>query len=162
LGNTGKTLYYTKPLEVDSVDQLQSLTDLVGEMNAGKVDVLLVLGGNPVYDAPADLDFAMALDKVSYRVHLGMYTNETSQLSHWHIPESHYLEAWSDNRSHTGLASIVQPLIQPLYKTKSVHDLLAVLTGQPGVPGLEIVNKYWESQGIGAIAWRRSLHDGFH
>ena len=161
LGNTGKTLYYTEPLEVDPVDQLQSLTDLVGEMNAGKVDVLLVLGGNPAYDAPADLDFAMALDKVSYRVHLGMYTNETSELSHWHIPESHYLEAWSDNRSHTGLASIVQPLIQPLYKTKSVHDLLAVLTGQPGVPGLEIVNKYWESQGIGAIAWRRSLHDGF-
>jgi molybdopterin-containing oxidoreductase family iron-sulfur binding subunit len=92
---------------------------------------------------------------------MGTHTNETSELTHWHIPESHYLESWSDNRSHTGLASIVQPLIKPLYKSKSVHDLLAILTDEPGVPGLEIVSKYWETQGIGAVDWRRSLHDGF-
>ena len=161
LGNIGKTVHYTEPLEVQSVDQLQSITDLVADMKSGQVDALIIIGGNPVYDAPADLDFALALDKISYRVHLGGYTNETSEFCHWHIPESHYLEAWSDIRSHTGLASIVQPLIRPLYKTKSAHDLLAAINGEPGVPDLEIVSKYWESQGVGTISWRRALHDGF-
>ena len=161
LGNVGQTIHYTEPIEVDCVGQLESLTELIGDMNSGQVDALIVLGGNPVYDAPVDLDFAAALDNVGFRAHLGAYANETSQLSHWHIPESHYLEAWSDIRSHTGLASIVQPLIRPLYKTKSAHDLLALMTDQPGVPDREIVSKYWESQGLGAISWRRALHDGF-
>ena len=161
LGNAGATVHYTEPLEVESVDQRESLSALVADMNAGQVESLFILGGNPVYDAPVDLDFAAALDKVGYRVHLGLYDNETSELCHWHIPESHFLEAWSDTRAHDGLATIVQPLIRPLYKSKSAHDLLAVLTGQPGVPDLDIVRQYWEGQGLGAIAWRRALHDGF-
>ena len=161
LGNAGTTVHYTKPLEVESVDQRESLAALVADMNAGKVESLFIFGGNPVYDAPVDLDFAAALDKVGYRVHLGLYDNETSELCHWHIPESHFLEAWSDTRAHDGLATIVQPLIRPLYKSKSAHDLLAVLTGQPGVPDLDIVRQYWEGQGLDAIAWRRALHDGF-
>ena len=161
LGNAGATVHYTEPLEVESVDQRESLSALVADMNAGQVESLFILGGNPVYDAPVDLDFAAALDKVGYRVHLGLYDNETSELCHWHIPESHFLEAWSDTRTHDGLATIVQPLIRPLYKSKSAHDLLAVLTGQPGIPDLDIVRQYWEGQGLDAIAWRRALHDGF-
>ena len=161
LGNAGATVHYTEPLEVESVDQRESLSTLVADMNAGQVESLFILGGNPVYDAPVDLDFAAALDKVGYRVHLGLYDNETSELCHWHIPESHFLEAWSDTRAHDGLATIVQPLIRPLYKSKSAHDLLAVLNGQPGVPDLDIVRQYWEGQGLDAIAWRRALHDGF-
>ena len=161
LGNAGTTVHYTDPLEVESVDQRESLAALVADMNAGQVESLFILGGNPVYDAPVDLDLAAALDKVGYRVHLGLYEDETSELCHWHIPESHFLEAWSDTRAHDGLATIVQPLIRPLYKTKSAHDCLAVLTGQPGVPDLEIVRQYWADQGLDAAAWRRALHDGF-
>ena len=68
-------------------------------MNAGKVDLLVIVGGNPVYTAPADLEFADALDKVPLRVHLSLYDDETSALCHWHIPEAHFLEAWSDARA---------------------------------------------------------------
>ena len=161
LGNAGTTIHYTDPVEVESVDQRQSLAALVADMNAGQVESLFILGGNPVYDAPVDLDLAVALDQVGYRVHLGLYDNETSERCHWHIPESHFLEAWSDTRAHDGLATIVQPLIRPLYKTKSAHDCLAVLTGQPGVPDREIVRQYWADQGLDAAAWRRALHDGF-
>ena len=161
LGNIGHTVHYTEPLEVQSVDQLESLSELTTAMEAGQVELLLILGGNPVYDTPVDLNFADALENVAFRVHLGIYYNDTSQLCHWHIPESHSLETWSDTRSHDGLVSIIQPLIRPMYKTKSAHDILSSLIGQPGIPDLEIVNKYWSSQGLDAIAWRHSLHDGY-
>ena len=84
-------------------------------MNAGSVDVLVIVGGNPVYTAPADLAFADALGKVPLRVHLSPHHDETSALCHWHIPEAHFLEAWSDARAYDGTVSIVQPLIAPLY-----------------------------------------------
>ena len=134
LGNAGATVHYTEPLEVESVDQRESLSALVAAMNAGQVESLFILGGNPVYDAPVDLDFAAALDKVGYRVHLGLYDNETSELCHWHIPESHFLEAWSDTRAHDGLATIVQPLIRPLYKSKSAHDSWRCSPASPESP----------------------------
>ena len=57
-------------------------------MTAGQVELLLILGGNPVFTAPADLNFAEALDKVNFRVHLGLYDDETSERCHWHLPES--------------------------------------------------------------------------
>ena len=92
LGNAGKTVVYTDPVEAEPVDQLQSLRDLVADMNAGKVDVLVIVGGNPVYTAPADLKFADAMGKVPLRVHLSLYDDETSALCHWQIPEAHFLE----------------------------------------------------------------------
>ncbi len=161
LGNVGSTVHYSAPLEIDPVDQVASLDNLTASMQAGDVDALFIIGGNPVYDSPADIDFAAGLDKVAFRVHLGPYTNETSELCHWHLPESHYLEAWSDVRSIDGTVSIVQPLIRPLYKSHSAHELLSALNGKPGVPGLDIVRQYWEGQGIDAISWRRALHDGY-
>ena len=161
LGNVGSTVHYSAPLEIEPVDQVDSLTKLTASMQAGEVDALFIIGGNPVYDAPADINFAAALDKVAFRVHLGSYANETSKLCHWHIPESHYLEAWNDVRSADGTVSIVQPLIRPLYKSQSALELLSAINGQPGVPGLDIVKNYWEGQGIDAISWRRALHDGY-
>ena len=90
-------------------------------MNAGKVDVLLILGGNPVFTAPADLNFAEALDKVANRVHLGLYYDETAEQCHWHIPEAHYLESWGDVRAFDGTVSLIQPLIAPLYDGRTAH-----------------------------------------
>src|SRR5258708_25339195 len=101
-------------------------------MKAGRVEVLLVLGGTPAYSAPADLDFAAAMDKVKLRVHLGLYEDETAALSHWHIPQAHPLEAWSDARAFDGTATIMQPLIAPLYDSaRSAHDVLAALGSPP-------------------------------
>ena len=84
-------------------------------MNAGSVSVLLVLGGNPVFTAPADLNFKAALEKVATRFHLGLYYDETAEQCHWHAPEAHYLESWGDVRAFDGTVSLIQPLIAPLY-----------------------------------------------
>jgi MoCo/4Fe-4S cofactor protein with predicted Tat translocation signal len=177
LGNVGATLIYTDPVEAEPVDQLGSLRELVGEMNAGHVDLLLIVGGNPVYTAPADLNLADALGKVQLRAHLSLYDDETSALCHWQIPEAHFLEAWSDARAYDGTVSIVQPLIAPLYGGKSAHELLTTMTDRPERSSYDIVREYWMSHtpGSGAArpqaaggapspefegSWRRWLHDG--
>src|SRR5205814_8973483 len=127
LGNTGKTVIYTDPVEANPVDEIASLSELVKDMRDGAVETLLILGGNPVYDAPADLNFLDALKKVKLRAHLGLYSNETAAWCHWHIPEAHYLESWSDARAYDGTASIVQPLIVPLHGAKTSPEVMNVL-----------------------------------
>ncbi|HWQ34666.1 MAG TPA: TAT-variant-translocated molybdopterin oxidoreductase [Blastocatellia bacterium] len=145
LGNNGQTVQFIDPVEASPVEQMQSLRELAGEMEAGRVELLIILGGNPVHTAPADLNFAARLSKVRLRVHLGLYNDETSELCHWHIPESHYLESWSDARAFDGTASIIQPLILPLYQSKSAHELLAALTGQPDRSSYDLVRDYWKA-----------------
>jgi MoCo/4Fe-4S cofactor protein with predicted Tat translocation signal len=166
LGNVGKTVFYTDPVNASPVNQADSLKDLVADMRAGKVDLLVILGGNPVYDAPADLGFADALknSSVPLRVHLGLYQDETAELCHWHVNQAHYLEAWGDTRAYDGTVSIVQPLIAPLYSGKSVHEIVATLSGQADTPGHDIVQAYWKKQHPAAdfdAFWRKSLHDGW-
>ena len=137
LGNGGQTVLYTDPIEAHPVDQLQSIRELAAAMAAGQVDTLLIIGGNPVYTAPADLQFAEQMNKVRMRVHLSLHANETSAISHWQIPEAHFLEAWSDARAFDGTVSIVQPLIAPLYGGRSAHEVLATLSDRPervGIP----------------------------
>jgi MoCo/4Fe-4S cofactor protein with predicted Tat translocation signal len=143
LGNAGHTVSYTPTAAAQPTNQLASLQELVGEMNAGKVDVLLVVGGNPVYTAPSDLGFGEALQKVALRVSLATHENETAALCHWNIPEAHFLEQWSDVRAEDGTVSIVQPLIAPLYQGKSAHELLATLTDRPERSGYDIVREHW-------------------
>lgn len=146
LGNVGKTVVYTEPIEARPIEQMESLQELVADMDAGRVDALIILGGNPVYTAPADLDFAERLSKVKFRVHLGLYNDETAELCHWHIPETHYLESWSDVRAYDGTVSIVQPLIAPLYGGKSAHELLSALLGKPGQSSYAIVRETWRAE----------------
>src|ERR671929_2216733 len=98
----------------------------------GKVDLLIIIGGNPAYNTPIDLRLDLnRLNKVKLRAHLSLYNNETSDICHWHIPAAHYLESWSDTRAYDGTVSIVQPLIAPLYNGKSAHELLAAFSNQP-------------------------------
>src|SRR5262245_22518558 len=143
LGNNGKTVVHTEPVEAEPVDQAQSLKDLVADMNAGRVDVLLILGGNPVYTAPADLGFADAMSRVMLRVQLSLYDDETTALCQWHVPEAHFLEGWSDARAYDGTASIVQPLIAPLYGGRTAHEFLAAMSDRPERTGYDIVRDYW-------------------
>lgn len=163
LASVGKTVTYTSPVEVNPVNQTASLRELVADIQAGQVDTLVILGVNPVYSAPVDLHFAEHLLRVRARIHLSLYDDETAELCHWHVPEAHYLEAWSDARAYDGTVSIMQPLISPLYDGKSAHEILAVLAGQEGLSGHDIVRDYWQRQKPGADCepfWQRSLNDG--
>ena len=147
LGNVGNTLTYTATPEARPTNQLASLRELVGEMNAGAVEFLLILGGNPVYTAPADLKFGDALDKVRLRAHVGQYEDETAERCQWHVPEAHYLEMWSDVRADDGTVTIVQPLIAPLYGGKSPHEVLGAFAESAGErPGYDIVREHWARQ----------------
>jgi MoCo/4Fe-4S cofactor protein with predicted Tat translocation signal len=162
LGNNGKTVIYTDPVEASPLEHLKSLTELTADMDEGKVSLLAILGGNPVFNAPVDLQFHQALEKVRLRVHLGLFENETSRLCHWHIPEVHYLESWGDSCAYDGTVTIVQPLINPLYGGKTTSEFLSACAGQPGRPAYEIVRDYWKDR-MGPdfeASWRRALHDG--
>ena len=166
LGNVGATVTYVDPVEANPVDQTTSLKDLAADMDAGKVQVLAIVGGNPAYNAPVDLGFADKLSKVGLKVHLGMYEDETSALCQWHVPEAHPLETWSDARAYDGTISIIQPLIAPLFNGRSAHEFLAVFTQQPEQSSYDVVRGYWRSQIKGKseefeATWRKWLHDGF-
>jgi len=166
LGNVGQTLTYIDPIEANPVDQTASLKDLVADMDSGKVQVLAIVGGNPAYNAPADLGFADKLSKSGLTIHCGMYDDETSALCQWHIPEAHSLETWSDTRAYDGNISIIQPLIAPLFAGRSAHEFLAVFSQQPEQSSYDVVRGYWKSQFKGKpedfeSTWRQWLHDGF-
>src|SRR2546425_1068715 len=166
LGNVGRTVVYTDPVNANPVNQAGLIKDLVADMRAGKVDILIIMGGNPAYDAPADLGFADALKNtnIPLRVHLGLYQDETAELCQWHVNEAHYLEAWGDTRAYDGTVSIVQPLIEPLYNGRSPCEVVAFLAGKSEVRGHDLVQAYWQRQHAGGdfdAYWRRSLHDGW-
>ncbi|MDW8353419.1 MAG: TAT-variant-translocated molybdopterin oxidoreductase [Bryobacterales bacterium] len=163
LGNVGRTVVYVEPPEADPSPQMASLRQLVDDMKAGRVETLLILGANPAYDAPADLEFARHLRNVSLRIHLGLYDDETAALCQWHVPETHYLEAWSDARAFDGTVTIQQPLIAPLYGGKSAHEMVSAWSGKPDRSGYDIVREYWQRHYRGSdfeTFWQTALHDG--
>jgi molybdopterin-containing oxidoreductase family iron-sulfur binding subunit len=165
LGNIGKTVEFFPRADAGPSDQIGSLRELARDIEAGLVETLFILGGNPAFDAPADLGFERLLrsEKTKLRIHLGLYDDETARLCHWHIPQAHSLESWSDLKAFDGTATIQQPLIAPLYKGRSEHELLALLLGQPDLTPLEIVRDYWKRQGLAGdfeVAWRDALETG--
>nr|WP_241671374.1 4Fe-4S dicluster domain-containing protein [Dankookia rubra] len=139
------------------------LADLVAAMRNGQADTLLILGANPAHDAPADLGFAAALRQVPFALHHGTHVDETAALCTWHLPAPHPLEDWGDLRSRDGTAAIVQPLIRPLYATRSAAALLGVVLGQLDLAAYDAVRETWRADWAAAdfeSQWRRSLHDG--
>ena len=147
LGNVGKTVFYTDPLEVSPVNQRQSLTDLLTDIDAGRVELLVIIGGNPLQTTPVDLKLSPErMNKVKLRVHLSPYKDETSAWCHWHVQAAHYLESWGDTRSYDGTVTIMQPLIEPLYEGKTAYELLAVFSDKYDRKPYEIVKSYWQSQ----------------
>jgi MoCo/4Fe-4S cofactor protein with predicted Tat translocation signal len=170
LGNTGKTVLVSGDAAAVPSDQIADVKALVADLNAGKVDWLVILNANPVYSAPADLYFADAFNKAKIVAHLGSHLDETGQAAHWHIPSAHYLESWSDARSYDGTVSIVQPMIDPLYGGKSAHDVLEVVINMPGQggysSGLTAYNAVRETakssiKGDFETGWRKVLHQGW-
>jgi molybdopterin-containing oxidoreductase family iron-sulfur binding subunit len=162
LGNTGKTVSYyeTKDAALASVS---SLASLVSSMKAGAVQTLVILGGNAVFDAPADLDFASAMAKVPHSIVLGHAVDETSSKAEWHIPRAHYLESWGDARAVGGTLSVVQPLILPLFGGRTPVEVLGLMVGGQDRPGYDIVRETWKpilGEADFDKKWNRVLHDG--
>src|SRR6266852_5065574 len=171
LGNVGTTLYYTEPVEASPVNHLESLRELCADIDAGKVDTLLILGVNPVYTAPHDFDFASKLrfdekrrsKKVRNTICVSSHFDETAELCDWHVAESHYLETWGDARAFDGTLSVIQPLIAPLYHTHSASEVLAAFGDKPGVSDYEVVRDRLKAANPSADFekfWRKTLNDG--
>ena len=152
IGAVGTTVSYVKQ---DRPAMAESITNLSAELASGSVKTLLILGGNPVYDAPANANFAENLKKAATVIHLGAEVNETAKLSSWHLPQSHFLESWGDAYAD-GAASVQQPLIQPMFGTRSAIELVAMLLGH-STKAYELVKAEWK---LADKAWRQALHDG--
>ncbi len=164
LGNVGKTVFVSsEPAIPLPSDQLGDFKALVADLNAGKVDWLIILNANPFYDAPADLNFADAFNKANIVAHLGSHYDETGQQSHWHIPAAHYLELWSDARAYDGTVSVVQPMIDPLYGGHSAHHVFQTLLNEPMLSPYDAVRETWKTtiKGDFETGWRKALHDGW-
>ena len=171
LGNVGQTVSHTEA--GGGGGGPQGVAKLSAAMAEGRVGTLVMLGGNPVYDAPADLRFAEHLKNVPMSIHLGIDANETAALAAWHLPRAHDLEAWGDGRAHDGTITFQQPLIEPLYGGRSSIEVLALVSGNKDRRGYDLVRNFWLAQWIGPDAgnneedegkgekkWRRCLHDG--
>ena len=167
LGNIGQTVLQSNPVEARPEGKVIDLKTLTAEMDANKVETLLIFSTNPGYTAPADVPFTEAIGKVKFTLYLGTHQDETSVLCKWHVSEAHYLESWGDIRGHDGTVTIQQPLIAPLYHGKSCIEFLADVTHGPAREGLDIVKAYWKKRftdgkatGEFEIFWQESVRAG--
>ena len=180
LGNVGATVEYLPTIEINPTDQLSSLRELVGEMNAGQVELLAIVGANPVFTAPADLNFQDALGKVAFSVHHSLYYDETSGYCTWMVPAAHAFESWGDARALDGTVTIMQPLIAPLYEGRTETELFGCfIDGQNNRSAHDLVKDYWTRAHANQVGnwtitdpkgqpfksadsfWKHALHDGF-
>jgi molybdopterin-containing oxidoreductase family iron-sulfur binding subunit len=132
-------------------------------IDAGEVAALVVIGGNPVYTAPADREIARRWRSLPVVAHIGLYENETSSLCRWFAPAAHFLEAWSDARAFDGTASIAQPLMRPLAEGKTAGQVLAALGGDPEATSRGLVESYWRARapaGDTEAFWQQALVRG--
>jgi molybdopterin-containing oxidoreductase family iron-sulfur binding subunit len=157
LDNAGATVTYTAEPDPDRPPHAEAIAELGRTMQAGAVQTLVVLGGNPVYDAPADVEFAAALDGVPVSLHLSETRNETSRACRWHAPRAHWLEAWGDARAWDGAHSVVQPLIRPLYEGRTAEELLALMIDEGPYGAYDLVRRALDLDEEG---WLRALRDG--
>jgi MoCo/4Fe-4S cofactor protein with predicted Tat translocation signal len=178
LGNVGTTVTYGGSIEPQPVSQHASLAELSTAMDAGQVQLLVILGNNPVFTAPVDVKFGERLAKIGLVFYHSLYKDETSELAHWNIPDTHPLETWGDPRAYDGTVTLMQPLIAPLYDAHSAHEVLGTFTSLAGRKTLDIVKDYWTRAFGGATGWtvrnadgetfanadtfwKQAVHDGF-
>ena len=151
LGGVGQTVLYSESFSPNTDrTQTDQLRELVGDIDGGRVKMLMVLGGNPAYNTPIDVRLSPErMAKIPLRVHLGQYVDETGEQCHWHINEKHYLESWSDTRAYDGTVTITQPLIEPLYGGKNVHEVVQLVFKENfDKKDYDIVREYWQRTNI--------------
>jgi len=161
LGNAGRSVRYVEPVCGD-IDCTRSLQELATDLDAGRVRALVVLGGNPAYDAPGDIPMSQLIARAGTSIHLSPWRDETSRLCTWHVPQAHFLEHWSDTRAFDGTASIVQPVVAPLYGGISIHELTADLLGVVEGGPRDWVRTQWGAGGAGDFEhyWTSALRAG--
>jgi molybdopterin-containing oxidoreductase family iron-sulfur binding subunit len=164
LGNVTKTVRYVNSV-VNVGGEDNTFGALVEALAAGRVKALIMVGANPVYTSGSDVDFATLVRKAGFSLQVGMNHDETAQYCDWYVPQAHFLEAWSDVRSIDGTFSVVQPLIQPLFDGKSVHDIIAAVAGKADRNMYKFIRSVWQEklqkEGVAFdIAWRKIVHDG--
>ena len=163
IGAVGSTVEYIDSPLAYKGDPFKSLRELTVDIKNEEVETLIVIGCNPVYDAPVDLDFVEAFKTVPNRVHHGLYHDETAYYSQFHVPATHPFEGWSDGVAYDGTVSIVQPLIAPLYgPCRSSHQMIAFLNGNSTAKDYDLIQTYWSDKLPGDFekSWRKALHDG--
>ncbi|MEC9476006.1 MAG: TAT-variant-translocated molybdopterin oxidoreductase [Planctomycetota bacterium] len=164
LGAVGKTLRFA---EIENAERLAHIDDialLADRIRAGEVETLLILGANPVYDAPAmNESWQQLIDRVPLSIHLGEYEDETAEVCDWHLNGTHFLEEWGDGRSWDGTITLRQPLIAPLYDGRSSIETLSILLDEKPQSGHDLVRSVLESRAGSDkdASWRSWLHDGF-
>lgn len=160
LTNTGSAVRHVAAFD-ETIEGAAAVLDLAKSIRDKSVDTLLILGGNPAFDAPADAQFAEALAAVETSIHVSTHVNETSVKAQWHLNRAHYLEGWSDVRAEDGTASILQPLIAPLYGGRTDAEIVNLLLGS-GNRSYDLVRTTWSKDASPDFekAWRRALHDG--
>ncbi|MDA9716617.1 Fe-S-cluster-containing hydrogenase [Candidatus Marinimicrobia bacterium] len=156
--------YY--PLNMSQVSSIKNFESLCNDMKNGKINNLIILGANPVYDSPADFDFAESLKKVKNSVHLTNIIDETSKLCSWNIAMNHYFECWGDAMTYDGHVSIVQPQIMPLFDSKSIIQILSPIVYSKEQSAYDTVKNVWKSNIIKSgnfdREWDKVLHDGLY
>ncbi|HMP72289.1 MAG TPA: TAT-variant-translocated molybdopterin oxidoreductase [Kiritimatiellia bacterium] len=160
LGNIGSTVSFIEPAAVRPGGQMESLQALSDALGEGKVKALFMFDTNPVYHAPASMDFQNKLRGVNFLVQHGLFEDESSEWCHYHLPGTHFLEAWGDCLAYDGTASIVQPLIEPLYQGKSALEILHRIATGKEASGHDLVRNRWVKSLGDSLAWKRALHDG--
>ncbi len=154
LGNAGQTVVYADPMFPGTEKlQIEQLRELIADIDGGRVKMLVILGGNPVYNSPADLKLnAERMAKIPMRVHLGKYADETAEYCHWHVSETHYLEMWGDSRAYDGTVSLIQPLIEPLYGSHSIYEVAQLFLRESfDKKGHDILKEYWQTKAIAPV-----------
>jgi len=160
LANVGTTVDYVRAFD-DTPSGPKALVELANAINSKQVDTVVILGGNPAFNAPADAGFAKAIASAALSIHVSTHVDETSSACSWHVNRTHFLEAWSDVRSEDGTYSVVQPLIAPLYDGYSDTEIVRALLGDVRKP-YELVRETFGKLGFGdEKAWKKALHDGF-
>jgi Fe-S-cluster-containing dehydrogenase component len=152
-----------EPVDPVPIGHAVALRALADDLAAQRVETLVIIGANPAYDGPADLRLGDLIAAVPFSAHFGLYADETAMRCRWHLPMSHPLESWSDLRAFEGTASIVQPLIRPLYDTRTAHQLIAVLQGEVSPSSHDIVVSNWRARSGSddfPTWWREVLHNG--
>ncbi|MGH7130789.1 MAG: TAT-variant-translocated molybdopterin oxidoreductase [Phycisphaerales bacterium] len=169
LGNVGQTVRYAPLGDGEAQNSAAALADLCKAIDGGQVKTVVTIGCNPVYNAPAELDFAEKFKKVPERIALSTDNNETVAASTWKLNGCHYLEAWGDTQSVEGMIAPIQPMIAPIYGGMSELEMLALIAGYPKAVGYEIVRDVWKKNiaawmpksdaGFDTL-WSRALHNG--
>ncbi|MBT3448837.1 MAG: TAT-variant-translocated molybdopterin oxidoreductase [Bacteroidetes Order II. Incertae sedis bacterium] len=160
IGAVGTTVRYVDAGE-EATDLGADLDALKASMSAGEIDVVITLGVNPIYDVAG---FGDAYAQVADRIHVGLHVDETAQAATWSIPQTHFLEEWGDGHSRSGVVSVIQPLIAPLYEdAHSNLEVIALLANGTEQFGYDLVRATWRSRlKVGfEKAWRKVVHDGF-